>query len=166
MVAITVSALSARDTGSCASYSPSGCSPAVRLVRSSDLRRRAAIACLTIPRASGTRTRCQPCGRCGPAAPCEDQPSAVDAGCTWAGTEVAGRLYWAIGRTATPRVKVADDTSKSIVRCRPVPLRRQLLQGAPGRDGVGVVGAEDALADGEGAFEEGAGGGGVALVAE
>jgi hypothetical protein len=29
-----------------------------------------------------------------------------------------------------------------------------------------VVGAEDALADGEGAFEEGAGGGLVALVAE
>src|SRR2546423_12891756 len=40
---------------------------------------------------------------------------------------------------------------------RSVPLRRHLLQGAPGRDGVGVVGAEDALADGEGALEEGAG---------
>src|SRR5262245_52463932 len=37
---------------------------------------------------------------------------------------------------------------------RHVPLPRQLLQGAPGRDGVGVVGAEDALADGQGAFEE------------
>ena len=49
---------------------------------------------------------------------------------------------------------------------RPVPLRRQLRQGAPGCDGVGVVGAEDALADGEGALEEGAGGGRVALVAE
>ena len=45
-------------------------------------------------------------------------------------------------------------------------LRRQLLQSAPGRDGVGVVGAEDTLADGEGALEEGAGGGWVALVTE
>ncbi len=31
--------------------------------------------------------------------------------------------------------------------------RRQVRQAAPGRDGVGVVGAEDALADGEGALE-------------
>jgi hypothetical protein len=42
---------------------------------------------------------------------------------------------------------------------RPTPprsrhLSRQLLQGAPASDGVGVVGAEDALADGEGAFEQ------------
>jgi hypothetical protein len=35
-----------------------------------------------------------------------------------------------------------------------------------GRDGVGVVGAEDALADGEGALEELAGGGRVALGSE
>ena len=47
---------------------------------------------------------------------------------------------------------------------RSVPRRPPLLQGAPGRDGVGVVGAEDALADGEGAFDEEAGGGRVALV--
>src|SRR5262252_2892471 len=53
---------------------------------------------------------------------------------------------------------------RSAARRRPVALRRQLRQGAPGRDGVGVVGAEDALADGEGAFDEEAGGGRVALV--
>ena len=58
------------------------------------------------------------------------------------------------GGAVTPRLR------------RPVPLTRQLGQGVPGRDGVGVVGPEDALADGEGALEEGAGGGGVALVAE
>jgi Phosphotransferase enzyme family len=38
-----------------------------------------------------------------------------------------------------------------------------LRQGASGRDGVGVVGAKDALADGEGALEEGAAGGRVAV---
>ena len=43
-------------------------------------------------------------------------------------------------------------SAHSPLRRRPVPLSRQLLQGAPGRDGVGVVGAEDAVADGEGAL--------------
>src|SRR5215831_15699649 len=55
---------------------------------------------------------------------------------------------------------------RSSARRRPVLLLRQLRQGASGRDSVGVVLAEDALADGEGALEEGAGGGRVALVAE
>src|SRR5215467_6636694 len=49
----------------------------------------------------------------------------------------------------------------------PVPLQfPQLRKGAPSRDGVGVVGAEDALADGKGALEEGAGGCRVALSVE
>src|ERR1041385_7047870 len=45
-------------------------------------------------------------------------------------------------------------------------LPRQLLQGAPGRDGVRVVRAEDALADVGGAFQERAGGVQLTLVAE
>jgi hypothetical protein len=61
---------------------------------------------------------------------------------------------------------VTAETARSAVRPHPVPLRRQLLQGAPGRDRVGVVGPEDPLADGESTFEEGAGGGRVALVSE
>ena len=52
---------------------------------------------------------------------------------------------------------------QSAARPRPATLRRQLRLVAFGRDGVGVVGAEDELADGEGALEEGAGGGRVAL---
>lgn len=41
--------------------------------------------------------------------------------------------------------------AKSALWRQPIPLRRQLRQGPPGRDGVGVIGAEDALADGDGA---------------
>src|SRR5215472_3066275 len=48
-------------------------------------------------------------------------------------------------------------------RGRVVPLRRQFRQGASGRDAVGVAGAEDALAHGDGALEQGAGGGHAAV---
>ena len=61
---------------------------------------------------------------------------------------------------------MGSNVVRSPVPRRPVPLRRRLRQGAPGSDGVGVVGAEDAFADGEGALEEGAGGGHLPALAE
>ena len=50
-------------------------------------------------------------------------------------------------------VAIFGIASWSADRGQPTTLRRQLRQGAPGRDGVGVVGAADALADGEGLLE-------------
>jgi hypothetical protein len=62
------------------------------------------------------------------------------------------RVARCVGRAA-----VSVCAARSPGRIRSVPLRRQLLQGAPGRDGVEVIGDEGAFADGERALEEGTG---------
>src|SRR5215472_1696526 len=74
------------------------------------------------------------------------------------------------GDSRTHRHLVLDDADEPVPihwLCglgRPVALPHQLRQRMPGRDGVGLVGAEDAFTDGKCALEEGAGGGRVALV--
>ena len=62
-----------------------------------------------------------------------------------------------IGRSGSPTRVLVKYATQAIAAFhqpsgRPVALRRQLRQGATGRHGVGVVGADDALADVEGAL--------------
>jgi hypothetical protein len=75
-------------------------------------------------------------------------------------------VYVSVGALGGGLASYLRALPRSGARARPVTFRRQFLQGASGRDGVGVVGAGDAFADGEGAFEEGSGGGLVALSLE